>query len=167
VTVKLSSFYTALPHFVGRLGHAGAAGVTVFNRFYQPDVDPDELTLDRRLHLSSSEELPLRLHALALLHGRVPVSLAATGGIHDARDAAKALLCGAEALQVVSALLEGGAAHLARLRRGLDAWLDEMGYRGVREACGVMALDNVADPHAFERVNYTRLLEGWRSVPGS
>lgn len=161
VTVKLSPFYSALPNFVRRLEHAGAAGVAVFNRFYQPDVDPDTLDLDRRLHLSTPAELPLRLHALALLHGRVGVSLAATGGVHTGRDAAKAILCGASAVQVVSALLEGGPGHLSRMHHDLDAWLDEMGYRGVDEACGAMALDNVADPHAFERINYTRLLDGW------
>jgi dihydroorotate dehydrogenase (fumarate) len=163
VTVKLSPFYTALPNFVRRLEHAGAAGVAVFNRFYQPDVDPDTLDLDRRLHLSTPAELPLRLHALALLSGRVGASLAATGGVHSGRDAAKAVLCGAHAVQVVAALLEGGAAQLARMHLELATWLDEMGYRDLREACGAMALDNVADPHAFERLNYARLLDGWRS----
>jgi dihydroorotate dehydrogenase (fumarate) len=162
VTVKLSASYTALPNFVRRVERAGAAGVTVFNRFYQPDIDPDSLDLDRHLHLSTPVELPQRLHALALLHGRVGLSLAATGGVHSGRDAAKAILCGATGVQVVSALLEGGPGHLARMHHDLDAWLDEMGYRTVAEACGAMALDNVADPHAFERVNYTRLLEAWR-----
>lgn len=162
VTVKLSPFYTALPNFVRRLEHTGVAGVAVFNRFYQPDVDPDTLDLDRHLHLSTPAELPLRLHALALLHGRVGLSLAVTGGVHRGRDAAKAILCGADGVQVVSALLVGGPAHLARLHLELGEWLDEMGYRTVADACGAMALDNVADPHAFERVNYTRLLDGWR-----
>ena len=163
VTVKLSPFYTALPSFVRRLEQAGAAGVSVFNRFYQPDVDPDTLDLDRHLHLSTSAELPLRLHALALLHGRVALSLAATGGVHTGRDAAKAILCGATIVQVVAALLQGGPEDLAGMRRDLDEWLDEMGYQGVDEACGVMALDNVADPHHWERVNYTRLLQGWHA----
>jgi dihydroorotate dehydrogenase (fumarate) len=162
VTVKLSPFYTALPNFVRRLEHAGVAGVAVFNRFYQPDVDPDTLDLDRHLHLSTSAELPLRLHALALLHGRVGLSLAVTGGVHSGRDAAKAILCGATGVQTVSALLHGGPEQLARMHHELVAWLDEMEYPGVIDACGAMALDNVADPHALERVNYTRLLEGWR-----
>jgi dihydroorotate dehydrogenase (fumarate) len=163
VTVKLSPFYTALPSFVRRLEEAGAAGVAVFNRFYQPDVDPDTLDVDRHLHLSTPAELPLRLHALALLHGRVGLSLAATGGVHSGRDAAKAVLCGATSVQVVSALLDGGAPQLTRMRDELAGWLDEMGYRSVDEACGVMALDNVADPHAWERLNYTRLLQGWQA----
>jgi len=161
VTVKLSSFYTALPHFVRRLEQAGARGVAVFNRFYQPEVDPDTLTVDRHLHLSTSAELPVRLHALALLHGRVGLSLAATGGVHTGRDAAKAILCGAHAVQVVSALLSGGPAHLAQIQTDLGTWLDEMGYRSVDEARGAMSFENVPDPHTWERVNYTRILEGW------
>jgi dihydroorotate dehydrogenase (fumarate) len=163
VTVKLSSSYTALPNFVRRLESAGASGVAVFNRFYQPDVDPDTLELDRHLHLSSPAELPQRLHALALLHGRVGVSLAVTGGVHSGRDAAKAILCGASGVQVVSALLLGGPDHLARMHHDLGAWLDEMGYRSAAEARGAMALDNVGDPHTWERVNYTRMLEGWHA----
>jgi dihydroorotate dehydrogenase (fumarate) len=163
VTVKLSPFYTALPQFVRGLEAAGARGVAVFNRFYQPDVDPDTLDVDRHLYLSTARELPLRLHALALLHGRVGLSLAVTGGVHTGRDAAKAILSGASAVQTVSALLEGGPGHLARMHHDLEQWLTDMGYRGVDEACGVMALDNVADPHAWERLNYTRLLEGWRA----
>lgn len=162
VTVKLSPFYSALPAFARRLGHAGAVGATVFNRFYQPDVDPDELTLDRHLVLSTPAELPLRLHALALLHGRVGLSLAVTGGVHTGRDAAKAILCGAEAVQVVAALLQGGAPHLAAMHAELAAWADDLGYQDLAEACGAMALDRVPDPHALERTNYTRLLEGWR-----
>jgi len=161
VTVKLSPFYTALPNFVRRLERAGARGVAVFNRFYQPEVDPDTLTVDRHLHLSTPAELPVRLHALALLHHRVDLSLAATGGVHSGRDAAKAILCGAHAVQVVSALLTGGPAHLARMHHELDTWLDEMGYQGVDEARGAMSFENVPDPHTWERVNYTRILEGW------
>lgn len=166
VTVKLSSSYTALPHFVRRLEGAGASGVTVFNRFYQPDVDPDALELDRHLHLSSPAELPRRLHALALLHGRVGVALGVTGGVHSGRDAAKAILCGATAVQVVSALLTGGAEHLATMRRDLEDWLDEMGYLSTAEACGALALDNVGDPHTWERVNYARMLDGWHARSG-
>ncbi|MDZ7673762.1 MAG: dihydroorotate dehydrogenase-like protein [Acidimicrobiales bacterium] len=162
VTVKLSPFYSALPAFVRRLEHAGASGVVVFNRFYQPDIDPDELTLDRQLSLSTPAELPLRLHTLALLHGRVDLSLAATGGIHHGRDAAKAILCGADAVQVVSALLQGGSAQLVSMHAELARWVDDLGYPGLRDACGAMALRNVADPHAFERINYARLLDGWR-----
>ena len=161
--MKLSPFYTALPSFVRRLEQAGAAGVAVFNRFYQPDVDPDTLDLDRHLHLSTPAELPLRLHALALLHGRVGFPSPPPAGSTAGATPPKPSCAAPTAVQVVSALLDGGPAHLARMHHDLVAWLDEMGYRGVDEACGAMALDNVADPHAWERVNYTRLLEGWHA----
>lgn len=166
VSVKLSPFYAALPAFVRRLEAAGARGVVLFNRYYQPDIDLETLDVDRHLVLSTSAELPLRLHALALLHGRVGLSLASTGGVHTGRDAAKALLCGAEAVQVVSALLEGGAPALHRIHDELRTWLDDTGYRDLDEACGATALDNVADPHAWERLNYTKLLQGWQPRPG-
>jgi len=163
VAVKLSLFYSGLPAFAARLAAAGAAGVVVFNRFYQPDVDLETLDVDRRLVPSTAAELPLRLHALAVLHGRVPLSLAATGGVHDGHDAAKAILCGASAVQVVSALLDDGPASLARIRGELTEWLDANGYHSIGEACGVMALANVGDPTGWERLNYTRVLQSWQT----
>lgn len=164
VAVKLSPFYTSVPHFVTRLQALGVAGVTLFNRFYQPDVDLEELDMDRHLVLSTPAELPLRLHALALLHGRVKVSLACSGGVHGGLDAARAILCGASAVHMVAAPLLGGPEVLARGLAELEQWLDHKGYRSVSEACGVMALDKVPDPHALERLNYTRLLQGWRGL---
>lgn len=163
VAVKLSPFYSGLPAFTARLAAAGAAGVVVFNRFYQPDVDLDTLDVDRRLIPSTAAELPLRLHALAVLHGRVPLSLAATGGVHDGLDAAKAILCGAAAVQVVSTLLDDGPATLARIHHQLAEWLDANQYRSVGEACGAVALSNVADPAGWERLNYTRVLQSWQT----
>lgn len=164
IAVKLSPFYTSVPHFVTRLQALGVAGVTLFNRFYQPDVDLEELDMDRHLVLSTPAELPLRLHALALLHGRVTVSLACSGGVHGGQDAARAILCGASAVQMVAAPLLGGPDLLTRGLAELEQWLNQKGYRSVSEACGVMALDKVADPHALERLNYTRLLQGWRGL---
>jgi dihydroorotate dehydrogenase (fumarate) len=160
VTVKLSPFYAGLPAFAARIATVGAAGVVLFNRFYQPDVDLDTLDLDRHLVLSTSAELPLRLHALAVLHGRFPLSLAATGGVHSGLDAAKAILCGASVVQVVSALLVDDSA-LARFHGELSEWLDDKGYRSVTEACGATSFDNVADPTGYERLNYARLLQSW------
>ena len=123
VTVKLSPFYAALPSFVRRLEHAGARGVTVFNRFYQPDLDLDHLDVDRRLVASTSAELPLRLHALAVLAPICELSLGCTGGVHTGLDAAKAILCGAHVVAVASALLMNGPRHLGVLRVELAAWL--------------------------------------------
>ena len=166
VSVKLSPYYTSVPAFVQRLAAVGANGVVVFNRFYQPDVLLDSLDLDTKLHLSTSAELPLRLHALALLHGRVPVALAATGGIHCGHDAAKAILCGADVVQMASALLQRGSEAMSTILVELQGWLAGNGYGSVDEARGVMSLENAPDPAAWERLNYMRMLQGWQSRPG-
>jgi dihydroorotate dehydrogenase (fumarate) len=162
VTVKLCPFYSSVPAFVRRLEKAGARGVAVFNRFYQPDVDLDALDVDRKLVTSTSAELPLRLHALALLSPTAKLSLGCTGGVHSGRDAAKAILCGAHVVQLASVLLERGPAHVGVLRDELTRWLDDKGYRSSAEARGVLDLSSTPDPHAWERLNYARMLDGWR-----
>lgn len=162
VSVKLSPFYGSVPSFVARLAAAGAAGVVLFNRFYQPDIDLDTLDIDRHLALSTPAELPLRLHALAIIHGRTQLSLASSGGVHRGTDAAKAILSGAHAVQMVSALLEGGPDQLRRIHTELATWLNEHGYRNLEEARGATAMDNVANPHELERLNYAHLLQSWQ-----
>lgn len=162
VSVKLSPFYASVPAFARNLERAGAKGVVVFNRFYQPDVDLEALDVDRRLVLSSPHELPLRLHALAALSPQTKLSLACSGGVHSGRDAAKALLCGAHVVQLASALLQKGPAHLGVVRGELDAWLDEKGYVSADEARGVLSLGNTPNPQAYERLNYVQVLDGWR-----
>lgn len=141
-------------------------GVVLFNRFYQPDIDLDTLDIDRRLVPSTSAELPLRLHALAILHGRTGLSLASSGGVHRGTDAAKAVLCGADVVQMVSALLDDGPAQLGRICAELIVWLDNHGYRNLVEARGATALDNVANPHELERLNYAHLLQSWQPRVG-
>lgn len=163
VSVKLSPFYGSVPSFVGRLAAAGAAGVVLFNRFYQPDIDLDTLDIDRHLALSTPAELPLRLHALAVVHGRTDLSLASSGGVHHGTDAAKAILSGAHAVQVVSALLTGGPDRLRGIHDELAGWLDEHGYRDLAEARGATAMGNVANPHELERLNYAHLLQSWHA----
>ena len=162
VTAKLSPFYTSLPAFAGRLAEAGARGVVVFNRFYQPDVDLDDLDVDRRVVLSTPGELPLRLHALAILAPATRLFLGCTGGVHSGRDAAKAIVCGAHVVQLASVLLERGPAQLGVIREELEQWLDEKAYRSSSEARGVLSLASAPDPHAWERLNYMRILQGWR-----
>lgn len=163
VTAKLSPFYASLPSFVRRLEAAGVRGVAVFNRYYQPDVDLETLDVDRTLRLSTSAELPLRLHALALVSATSALSLACTGGVHSGLDAAKAVLCGAHVVQLASVLLERGPRHVGTIREGLAAWLDDKGYRSSAEARAVLNVRSAPDPHAWERLNYTRMLEGFRA----
>lgn len=162
VSVKLSPWYTSVPNFVRRLEEAGAAGVVLFNRFHQPDVDLSTLGVDARVVLSSSAELPQRLHALAVLHDRTGLSLGAVGGVHTGHDAAKAVLCGAHVVQVVSAALTGGPEAFGRIHTELVEWLEGEGYQDLGEARGATSIAHAADPHAWERLNYAQLLSSWR-----
>jgi dihydroorotate dehydrogenase (fumarate) len=166
VSVKLTPFYASVPAFVRRLEQAGAQGVVVFNRFYQPDIALDTLDVDRRLFPSSSADLPLRLHALALLSPTVKLSLACTGGVHSGLDAAKAILSGAHVVQLASVLLEHGPEHMVVIRDELARWLGDKGYKSSAEARGVLDLRSAPDPHAWERLNYARMLDGWRARNG-
>jgi dihydroorotate dehydrogenase (fumarate) len=162
VAVKLSPFYSAFAHLARELDRAGADGLVLFNRFYQPDIDPEELVATRTLHLSDSSELRLRLHWLAILSGRVRASLAATGGVHTALDVVKATMAGAHVTQMVSALLLHGPAHLRTVRDDLAAWLEKHEWHSLAEMRGNMNLAKVPDPDAYERANYMLMLQGWR-----
>ena len=162
VAVKLSPFYTSLAHLARRLEEHGADGLVLFNRFYQPDIDVEALEVVPTLHLSDSSELLLRLRWLAILAGRVRPSLAATGGVHTAVDAVKAVMAGADAVQVVSELLRRGPERLASLREELARWLDEHGYGSLAEARGSMSLLRCPDPAAHERANYMQILQSWK-----
>jgi dihydroorotate dehydrogenase (fumarate) len=162
LAVKLSPFYTSLPHLARRLDEAGADGLVLFNRFYEPDIDASELTASRLLHLSNPSELRLRLRWLALLSGRVRPSLAVTGGVHTALDAIKAVMAGAHAVQVVSALLQRGPRYLATLRERAAAWMEEHEYESLSAMQGSMSLQMCPDPGVYERANYMLTLQGWQ-----
>jgi dihydroorotate dehydrogenase (fumarate) len=163
VAVKLSPFFSSMANLAQQLDAAGADGLVLFNRFYQPDIDPEALNAVPQLHLSDSSELLLRLRWLAILSGRVKASLAATGGVHTAVDAVKAVMAGAHAVQMVAALLVQGPAHIGRVREDLVRWLDEHEYLSLAQACGSMSLFRSPDPEAFERGNYMKILQTWRA----
>lgn len=163
VSVKLSPFYSALPSFVVGVEATGARGLVLFNRFYQPAMDLDELELSRDVVLSTSAELPVRLHAMAMLFNRTGLEMAASGGVHSGDDAAKAILSGATVVQLVSALLAEGPPALARITDEMNRRLSTMGYASLDEARGALSLDNAPNAQAWERLNYARLLQGWQS----
>lgn len=161
VAVKLSPYYSALPSFVRGLEQAGAHGVILFNRLYEADIDPEALELDRTLHLSEPSELLPRLRWLAILSARTELDLAVTGGVHDATGALKAIMAGATAVQMVSALLRHGPEHLTGVVAGLRAWLEEHEYDSVREACGCMNDARAPDTSPLTRANYIGMLQSW------
>ncbi len=162
VAVKLSPFHASLSHFALALEQSGAAGLVLFNRFYQPDFDIEELDVLPQLKLSDSSELLLRLRWLSIISPHAKMSLACSGGVHHAEDAIKAILAGAHGVQVVSALLKNGPAHLTSLRDGLEHWMADHDYDSVEEFRGAMNLKRCPDPEAHERANYIRILQSWR-----
>ncbi len=166
IAVKLSPFYSSLPNLAVRLENMGAAGLVVFNRFYQPDIDPEELEAMPKLALSSSGDLLLRLRWLAILAPMVRCSLAVTGGVHRPVDAVKAVLAGADAVQVVSALLQHGPRYLSYLLLAFNQWGTDHGYTTIDEMRGRMSLAQCDRPQAFERGNYLRILHSWRPKAG-
>jgi dihydroorotate dehydrogenase (fumarate) len=161
VTVKLSPSYASVPSFARRVKEAGARGVTLFNRFMQPDIDLENLEVAPRGRLSDASELPVRLHGLALLSGRVDLELAASGGVHSGDDACKCVLSGASVVQVASALLERGPDAMRAIVEGLSRRLDAMGYSRAEHARGVLSLSRAPDPAKWERLQYMRALQGW------
>jgi dihydroorotate dehydrogenase (fumarate) len=162
IAVKLSPFFTALAHVAQELDASGADGIVLFNRFYQPDIDPVELAAVRTLHLSDPSELLLRLHWMAILSGRVKASLAVTGGVHTALDVIKSTMAGAHVTQMVSALLRRGPEHLALVLNDLQTWLEEHEWNSLAEMRGNLNLFRVPDPDAYERANYMLMLQSWR-----
>lgn len=161
IAVKLSPFYTSMVDFAGRLVDAGADALVIFNRFYQPDIDVEELEINR-VNLSSPDELLLRIRWLAILSCRVDASLAVTGGVHSEIDAVKAIMAGAHAVQMVSALLEHGPEHLLTVKEDLERWLVDHEYDSLRQLQGSMNLENCPNAAAYERANYVHLLQSWK-----
>ncbi len=161
LAVKLSPFHSAMAHYARQLEAAGANGLVLFNRFYQPDIDPEALEAVPRLVLSDSSELLLRLRWLAVLSGRSQTSLACSGGVHTPLDAIKALMAGATVVQMVSALLQNGPFRLRAVTEEVSRWLEQHEYTSLAQLRGSMNLARCPDPRAFERANYMRILQSW------
>jgi dihydroorotate dehydrogenase (fumarate) len=161
VAVKLSQFFSAPANIAMRLGEAGAGGVVLFNRFYQPDFDIESLEVVPRLTLSHADELLLRLHWTAILFGHVHSDLSITGGVHTATDVVKCMMAGARVAMMASALLHKGIPHAAYVLADLRRWLDEHEYDSIQQMCGSMSRRSASDPTAFERGNYMRVLSSY------
>jgi dihydroorotate dehydrogenase (fumarate) len=165
LAVKLSPFYTSLPHFVKRLTAAGADGLVLFNRFYQPDFDIEELNIAHTLELSSSSELRLPLRWIALMHGHVKVDFALTSGIHSATDVLKAMMAGAKVSMTASELLHNGVSSVSNILAELQTWMEQHEYTSIKQMQGSMSQKAVAEPSAFERANYMKVLSSFRELP--
>jgi len=158
VAVKIGPYFSSLPGMVTRLAEAGADGIVLFNRFYQPDIDLERLDIAPRVDLSTSSDLLLPLRWVALLSGRVEADLALTSGVHTAEDVVKALLVGSNVAMMASALLEHGAAHVGTVLAEMRRWLDEHEYESTNQLRGSMAVGTAPNPDAFVRANYMKML---------
>jgi len=162
VAVKLSPFYSSIANLARKLEEGGANGLVIFNRFYQPDLDIEELDVVPNLRLSTADELRLRLRWLAILSSQVKISLAATGGAHNAVDVIKAVMTGAHAVQMVSALLIHGPEHITRTLEAIEFWLNEHEYESLRQMQGSMNMSKVPDAAKLTRANYMKMLDSWQ-----
>jgi dihydroorotate dehydrogenase (fumarate) len=163
VAVKVAPYFSAMASMAVRLARAGASGLVLFNRFVQPDIMLEELEVAPHLVLSTSDELRLALRWIAILHGRVAASLAATGGAHTPEDVLKLLLAGADCVMVASSLLRNGPQHVETLVRGVRAWMSEREYESVTQLKGSLSQQSCPDPDAFERANYMKALKSYTS----
>lgn len=163
VAVKLSPFYSSIANLARKLDQVGVDGLVMFNRFYQPDIDIENLEVTSTVNLSDSSELLLRLRWIAMLSGKIEASICANGGVHTHSDAIKALMAGANAVQLVSALLRHGPHYLATLLREMKLWMETHEYESVKQLQGSMSHERSPDASAYERANYARMLQSWRS----
>ena len=161
VAVKIGHAFSALANLARRLDGAGADALVLFNRFYLPDFDLERLEVVPRLTLSSSHELLVRLHWLAILYSHVGADLAVTGGVHTGEDALKAMMAGARVAMMTSALLKHGIEHLRTVREQVLAWMEAHEYESIRQMQGSMSYRSVREPAAFERANYMKVLSSY------
>jgi dihydroorotate dehydrogenase (fumarate) len=161
VAVKIGAYFSSLPNTARRLDQAGANALVLFNRFYQPDFDLENLEVVPHLILSTPHELLLRLNWVAVLYGKIQADLAITGGVHTGLDVLKSMMAGARVAMMTSALLEHGIGHLATMRAELVKWMEEHDYESIQQMQGSMSQRAVADPSAFQRANYLRVLSSY------
>jgi dihydroorotate dehydrogenase (fumarate) len=161
IAVKISHFFSAVANFASHLDTSGANALVLFNRFYQPDLDIEQLEVVPSLTLSHPSELLLRLHWVAIIHGHIGADMAITGGVHGAEDVLKSMMVGARVAMMTSALLQNGVEHLDTVRAGIIRWMEEHEYESIQQMCGSMSQRNVPDSTAYERANYMRVLSSY------
>ena len=161
VAIKLGPFFSSIPNMAVKLDRAGADGLVLFNRFYQPDYDLEALEVTPTLELSNSYELLLRLHWTALLYGHIKADIAITGGVHTSGDVLKSMMAGAKAAMITSAMLSQGIDHIRKIEEDLAEWMEEHDYKSIQQMQGSMSAGKVADPAAFERANYMKVLSSY------
>lgn len=166
LTLKLSPQFSSPLHFAQRLQAAGADGIAIFNRFYQPDIDLETLQVVPKLELSTAQEALLRIRWTALLYGRVNLSLAVTGGFHETADVVKALLAGADVVHLCSVLLEKGVGRLSEIHAELSDWLEAHEYQSIRQLKGSVSQQHSIDPSVYERANYVQVLDSYTPASG-
>lgn len=165
LAVKLSPFITALPNFAKRIVEAGADGLVLFNRFYQPDFDLNELDIVHNLDLSTSAEMRLPLRWISILHGRIQADFALTSGVHTSKDVLKAMMSGAKVAMMASALLENNGQDVPSILSELTGWMESHEYQSIKQMQGSMSQKSVREPAAFERANYMKVLNSFRDTP--
>jgi dihydroorotate dehydrogenase (fumarate) len=158
VAVKLSPYFSSMPQMARQLDVAGADALVLFNRFYQPDLDLENLRVAPNLELSTSSELRLRLRWVAILFGHILADMAITGGVHTAEDALKAIMAGANVAMMTSALLVNGIEHLAKVQAGMEQWMEKHKYESISQIRGSLSQRSITEPAAFERANYMKVL---------
>jgi dihydroorotate dehydrogenase (fumarate) len=161
IAIKLGHQFSAFSNMAQQLDQTGVSGLVIFNRFYEPDIDLDDLEIVPDVKLSTPYDLRIRLRWVAILYGRIKADLALTGGVHTAEDVLKAMMAGAKIAMMTSALLEHGTAHLKTVLDNLEHWLEEHEYESIQQMQGSMSYKSVAQPSAFERANYMRVLRSY------
>jgi dihydroorotate dehydrogenase (fumarate) len=162
VAVKLSPFFSNMANMANQLDAAGANGLVLFNRFYQPDIDLEDLAVKPKILLSTPQAMRLPLTWIGILHGRVKADLAATSGIHTPEDALKMLMAGAKVTMLCSALLRHGIDHIRTIQQGMVKWMEEHEYESIQQMIGSMSQIKCDDPAAFERAQYMRALTSYK-----
>jgi dihydroorotate dehydrogenase (fumarate) len=163
VALKISPYFSSMANMAKQFDQIGVNALVMFNRFYQPDIDPAKLEVKPKLALSTSDELTLRLRWVAMLYSRINADMAITGGVHTVDDVIKSVMAGAKVAMMTSALMKNGINHLTTLKDGMVKWMEEHDYSSVADMQGKLSQQSVAEPAAFERANYMKLLKGFMS----